>query len=91
MQITMNSNVGAELKEALEAAGKTAARFIVNGFGCRGPLFDIELSDKAEGDASFDVNGVLFVVEKHLEIGLRNPEVIKRGSGFSIKRTSCGC
>lgn len=91
MQITMDTNVGTELKAALATAGKTAARFVVNGFGCKGPLFDIELSDKADGDVSFDVDGVLFVVEKDLEIGLRNPEIIKSGAGFSTKRTSCGC
>ena len=91
MKITMDTVVGTELKAALEAEGKTAARFVVNGFGCNGPLFDIELSDKVDGDVSFEVDGVLFVVEKHLEIALRNPEIIKRGAGFSTKRTSCGC
>ena len=46
MKISVNSQVLEDLKAALSTSGKTAARFVVNGFGCRGPLFDIELSGK---------------------------------------------
>lgn len=91
MKITMDTNVGIDLKSALEAAGKTAARFVVTGFGCNGPLFDIELSDKKDGDVSFEENGIIFVVEEKLLIAIRKPVILKSGEGFTIKRTSCGC
>lgn len=91
MEVIMSTSVRDELKTKLDAKGKTAARFVVNSFGCRGPVFDIELSDKTDGDASFEVDGILFVVEEKLLVGIRNPEIVKSGEGFSVKRSSCGC
>ena len=68
MEIAMNIQVLEELKAALSKSGKTAARFVVNGFGCRGPLFDIELSDQKDDDVTADVQGIKFIVENDLAV-----------------------
>jgi hypothetical protein len=38
-----------------------------------------------------EVDGVQFVIESELEIGLGSPEIIKVGDNFKINRKSCGC
>ena len=91
MNIIMTAEVSAALKAALAEAGKTAARFVIVGFGCKGPQFDIELSDKKDGDVSVEKDGVLFVAESNYEVALQNPEIIQTPNGFSVKRSACGC
>ncbi|GAU76002.1 hypothetical protein [Fusibacter sp. 3D3] len=91
MEIKIGTEVSEALKKTLVAKGKTAARFIVTSVGCKGPLFDIELSDKMDGDVLFEEDGIPFVVEEHLLVALKNPVIVKSGDGFSVKRTACGC
>ena len=91
MKISMSSQVLEELKASLSKSGKTAARFVVNGFGCRGPLFDIELSDQKDGDVTADVHGIKFIVENDLAVALKSPEIVKQGDKFMVKRSACGC
>lgn len=91
MKITISDVVAEELKAALAQEGKTAARFIVSDFGCKGPLFDIELSEAQAGDITEHSKGIDFVVEGELAIAIEAPEVIKKGNEFSVKRSACGC
>lgn len=91
MKISMSNQVQEDLKEALLKSGKTVARFVVNGFGCRGPLFDIEFSDQKDGDVTSDVNGIKFVAESDFAVALKSPEIIKQGEKFMVKRSACGC
>lgn len=91
MKISISSQVQEGLKEALSKSGKTAARFVVSGFGCKGPLFDIEFSDQKDGDVTADVNGVKFVAESDFAVALKSPEIIRQGDKFMVKRSTCGC
>lgn len=91
MKILMNNQVLEDLKVELSKSGKTAARFEVSGFGCKGPLFDIEMSDKKDGDVIVEENGIQFVVESELAVALRSPEIVKQGDKFVVKRSACGC
>lgn len=91
MKISMNSQVQEDLRSALSKSGKTAARFVVNGFGCRGPLFDIEFSDQKDNDVTADVNGIKFVAESDFAVALKSPEIIRQGDKFMVKRSACGC
>ncbi|MEA5093669.1 hypothetical protein [Sedimentibacter saalensis] len=38
-----------------------------------------------------EVDGVKFVIESDLEVGIGSPEIIKTGDNFKINRKSCGC
>ena len=91
MEISMSSQVQIELKRALTSSGKSAARFIANGIGCRGPLFDIEFSDQKEGDVVTEAEGIAFVTKRAYAIALKKPEIVKQGDKFIVKRTACGC
>lgn len=91
MNIKIQSEILHELKEELIKEGKTAVRFEMVDFGWNGPIFDIKFDDKKEEDILEEVEGVKFVIESELEKGLVNPEIIKNGSKFVIKRNSCGC
>lgn len=91
MKILMSSQVQEALKADLSASGRTAARFVVNSFGCRGPLFDIEFSDQKDGDVTADVNGIKFVAESNFAVALKSPEIINQGDKFMVKRSACGC
>ena len=91
MDIKIQSETLNELKKELINEGKTAVRFEMVDFGWSGPIFDIKFDVLNEEDVLEEIDGVKFVVESELEAGLVNPEIIKIGSKFSVKRTSCGC
>ena len=91
MNIKIQSENLNEIKEELIKEGKTVVRFEMVDFGWSGPIFDIKFDDIKEEDVLEEIDGVKFVIESELEAGLVNPEIIKIGSKFSVKRTSCGC
>lgn len=91
MNISMSDQVHEDLKLELSKSSKTVARFVISGIGCKGPLFDIELSDEKDGDVTADVNGIKFVAEANFAVALKAPEIVKLGDKFMVKRSACGC
>lgn len=91
MNIKIQSKILQELKDALNKEGKSAARFEMVDFGCSGPIFDIRFDDITKEDVLEEIDGVKFVIENELEMGLVDPEIIRSESKFIVKRKPCGC
>lgn len=90
MDIKIKSDILKDLKERLAKQEKTAARFVLVSFGWSGPILDIVLDEQNENDAVAEIEGVKFVADNKIAFLVKNPEVIKNGNEFTVKKTgSC--
>lgn len=89
MNVIIQSDILEELKNSLKSLNKNAVRFEVVNFGWSGPIFDIVLDEQKENDVVKEVNGIKFVADNEIAFLIKNPEVIKNGSVFTVKKSGC--
>lgn len=89
MNVIIQSDILEELKGSLKSLNKNAVRFEVVNFGWSGPVFDIVLDEQRENDVVKEVNGIKFVADNEIAFLIKNPEIIKNSSGFTVKKSGC--
>ncbi len=89
----------AEIREAEEIEAHYALRVKVMGGGCAGFQYDLYFDEQAEGDMTFESNGVLLVSDQMSFMYLMGTQIDYveglSGAGFKFENPnttgSCGC